>query len=362
MVLPTHEDKAAFFDALFALDHPFSSDDSDENDDEEISFLLDLIRRNPKTTRSNRMETQPQVHVLHTPVLQQKSNAISRGHDRQRSKSQPERIVNAHNPLATVTTAEKSVVVKDTPLLVKSTTTTTTIPETIRRDNPPPRSTFSSSLTSPQTAGDTPTITDMARKRKRPPPPPKMAPLARRVFRGLNFFFLPNNDVSPARRMRIAKAIEYGATWVKTWTDEVSHIIVDRELCYQDVISFLKLESLPSNVVLVNELYPAECIQFLGLTPPTQSRYQVQGAPPPRPAESLIRNAAASPPPLPSSSENSLQLKPAKRDYAPPPETQSRSENSVEVLPLHELASPVSYVSSLCSPDKLRFQLLRRGT
>lgn len=64
----------------------------------------------------------------------------------------------------------------------------------------------------------------------------------------ISVFFL-NNDISPLRRMRIQRAQEYGATWAKEWGDDVTHVIVDNNLVFQDLISYLKIESLPVSKV-----------------------------------------------------------------------------------------------------------------
>jgi DNA polymerase IV len=45
--------------------------------------------------------------------------------------------------------------------------------------------------------------------------------------------------------MRIEKANQYGATWVKDWSPGITHVIMDDHLKYQDLIKFLKLEELP---------------------------------------------------------------------------------------------------------------------
>ena len=57
--------------------------------------------------------------------------------------------------------------------------------------------------------------------------------------------FLPNNDIAPARRLRIKKALEWGALWVKEWRPDVTHIIVDKDLVYKDVLAYLKIPALP---------------------------------------------------------------------------------------------------------------------
>jgi DNA polymerase IV len=60
--------------------------------------------------------------------------------------------------------------------------------------------------------------------------------------------FFPNNDDNQARRMRIAKAMQYGATWVKDWHDGVTHVIMDNGLKYEELTKHLGVESLPVNL------------------------------------------------------------------------------------------------------------------
>ena len=57
--------------------------------------------------------------------------------------------------------------------------------------------------------------------------------------------FFPNNDVAPSRGFRIRKAMEWGATWIKEWGSSITHVIVDKELCYKDLLNFLKNDALP---------------------------------------------------------------------------------------------------------------------
>lgn len=42
--------------------------------------------------------------------------------------------------------------------------------------------------------------------------PLKMAPETQQIFRGLSFYYLPNDDINPARKLRITKARQHGAT------------------------------------------------------------------------------------------------------------------------------------------------------
>ncbi|KAL2872058.1 DNA-directed DNA polymerase IV [Aspergillus lucknowensis] len=132
----------------------------------------------------------------------------------------------------------------------------------------------------------------------------KIIPEHLQIFKGLVFFFFPNNDVSPLRRLRIQRAQEYGARWEKTWGSNITHVIVDKGLKFEDILKHLKLRTFPSNVGLVDECYPAECIKFRCILSITQTRFLVSGATCPSEAEGPSR---------PSASMESLPLKPDKK-------------------------------------------------
>lgn len=57
--------------------------------------------------------------------------------------------------------------------------------------------------------------------------------------------FFPNNDISPSRRLRIQRAREYGASWMIDWTENITHVVVDKDLQYSDLVKYLKLETFP---------------------------------------------------------------------------------------------------------------------
>jgi len=95
-------------------------------------------------------------------------------------------------------------------------------------------------------------------KRKKVAGSVKIIPEAQQIFKGLSFcrsrcpcvygnvaefpnhaVFIPNNDISPARRLRIQRCQEYGATWTQKWGLHVSHVIVEKDLVFQDVLGFL---------------------------------------------------------------------------------------------------------------------------
>ena len=141
-------------------------------------------------------------------------------------------------------------------------------------------------------------------------------PDSQQIFKGLSFFFFPNNDVAPIREFRIRKAMEWGATWIKTWKQEVTHIVMDKNLAYNDLLTFLKLQNLPSHVVLVNEDYPPDCIRFRFVVNPQQPQYRIAGHGDTR---KVLKEAPDTP------SDRSLQLK----GTFDPIVTPSRTEESL---------------------------------
>ena len=53
--------------------------------------------------------------------------------------------------------------------------------------------------------------------------------------------------------------MEWGALWIREWRDGVTHIIVDKDLRYDDVLKFLKLSSLPVSIQMPGLLdYPTD--------------------------------------------------------------------------------------------------------
>lgn len=79
------------------------------------------------------------------------------------------------------------------------------------------------------------------------------SPRCRKIRKLIKAVFFPNNDVHPARRMRIIKALEYGATWQKDWTNSVTHVIVDKSIYYGQLIAFLKMSALPVCILHLTE-------------------------------------------------------------------------------------------------------------
>lgn len=165
----------------------------------------------------------------------------------------------------------------------------------------------------------------------------RMVPEDRQVFKGLSFYYVPNNDINAVRKARITKAREHGATWARHLGERPTHVIVDRLLGYDNIVTeqgWTEDTASEAAVIVVNEDYPLHCISYRKLVNPQQPQYLVRGTPAPVP---VIVPATAVPEPESSAatemSEVSLKLKPkhnnpARWDYVPPDNTPPRSEEA----------------------------------
>lgn len=135
------------------------------------------------------------------------------------------------------------------------------------------RKTVSDIITAPSSK---PMPAKVTGKRKREPAT-KLVLDALRVFRDRHMYFFPNNDLAPARKMRIAKACEYGATWHKQWDAQVTHVIMDKSMNFEQLMKWLKLGKLPDHLIVVKINYLAECISYGVLLDPSVSRFAVKG-------------------------------------------------------------------------------------
>lgn len=157
----------------------------------------------------------------------------------------------------------------------------------------------------------------------------RLVPEEHRIFKGLIFYFFPNTDTNPARKMRIAKAREFGAVWQKNYDVSVTHIIVDRTVDFASLMKFLKLDALPSNTIVVSEGWPAECISFQMIMDPKHPQFKVKGY---EPTKATLQNR--------SDSDLSLQLKPAgKAVMARQLETQLPSKTAAASPPSQDDSS-----------------------
>ncbi|KAI7475093.1 DNA polymerase beta-like protein [Hortaea werneckii] len=167
----------------------------------------------------------------------------------------------------------------------------------------------------------------------------KYVPDAQQIFKGLHFYFFPNDDKNHARAMRIIKAIEFGATWQKDWNPSATHVVVDKAIDYNLLLRFLKIDRLPEHIVLVSENYPASCVSYRAILDARQSQFRVKGAPEPpksiEPTRGLPQSSAES--------DKSLQLKPAGRAVlARQPETQQTTVTEAHSSPQPRVGSSVA--------------------
>ncbi|KAH7163170.1 hypothetical protein B0J13DRAFT_538000 [Dactylonectria estremocensis] len=176
---------------------------------------------------------------------------------------------------------------------------------------------------------DSPSSSIAMKKRKREPSM-KLRPEEQQLFRNLLFFYVPDNDIAPARRLRITKAREFGATWTRN-PASATHIVVEKNIAFKEVDGVLRSanKTLPPEVV--NEDYPLDCIQFKALLQCNQKKYQLTG----QPTEVDKLRVSAAPPisSEPNQSAQSLPLKspqrnPRKWDYLPPIGTPTGGEES----------------------------------
>lgn len=154
-----------------------------------------------------------------------------------------------------------------------------------------------------------------------------MRPEEEQIFKGKVFYYIPNDDINPVRRLRMAKAREYGATRTQS-VSEATHVVVDKHIKYEwagKMISSMVFKKGPP--IVVNENYPIDCTQFKMLLDYNQKMYHLPGHP--------VGSKTPEPEPLQSSdkSNNSLSLKPPpdnprRWDYVPPKHTTNRSEES----------------------------------
>ena len=175
---------------------------------------------------------------------------------------------------------------------------------------------------------------------------------------------MPNDDVAAPRKLRIRKAMEFGALWVREWRENITHVIVDRNICYQDVLKFLKIPSLPvsvsvgillasmlnttkPNMILVNEIYPSDCLTYRFMVNPGQDYYRVNG----HNAAPVAQHFSS----LNGSSETSLQIKSKRPKDSDQREFSSSNEISEELcvgpIPDQNVSTMVHLRAISSSPD-----------
>ncbi|MCJ1388601.1 hypothetical protein MMC18_001448 [Xylographa bjoerkii] len=272
------ESKKLFFATLYSLD-----DESTEGEEEnEVAVMLDVSKKR-KTV---------------SPITPQQKLAIDSRQVTAMGRTMSSPVPSTHNSASISMTTEKRPQWQMSPKLPRSRNVGEAKPE----------------------------VPKAMRKRKRGQSL-ELLPESQQIFKGKVFYFLPNNDIAPARRFRILRAQERGALWVKEWQANVTHLVVDNTLSYNDVLKYLKLSAIPPGIILVNEHYPPDCMIYKFLVNPAQQRYQLEGQ------QRAIK--ASETPTSTESSLQSLQLKPEKSRV--PLKTPSRTEGSDETAAIRQI-------------------------
>ncbi|KAK1755301.1 hypothetical protein QBC47DRAFT_383336 [Echria macrotheca] len=318
MDFPSLSEKAAFFDELDAL----NSIDDDEDDqlskgEQEYRAKSDAFFARVKVTQP--LSASAREQTFHPPRRTFSAPAPA--------SQTPLRIIQATpqgREAADTVAAQQSIptpgssVIKETPVLDP----TRPLYGLLHRSSTAPLP-FPSSA---PIAAESPSASSSMRKRKRQAPPAKSVPEPEQIFQNLAFFYIPNDDIAPMRKLRIGKAREYGAIWVRD-PASASYVIVDNRLEYKDIEKILGSDS-PNTLVVVNEEYPIDCITYRALLNPHQQRYKVPGFPGKDPEETTVSIGSV---PRSESLPGSLPLKEpptdAKRwDHVPRAGTPPRQE------------------------------------
>lgn len=327
MSFPTLQEKVTFFEALEALSEIASDDEKFDTKEQEYrakSKAFFSSNAKPKPKSKSRISTIPQTQpaaTTSTPLSKISRVDIIKA----TPGTQNLRKTALKNTRDSTGVSDTSLVVTETPQ--PSTSSARPVPPSLQRSATLPTPPMARLVSSP--IQQSPSGTAATRKRKRQAET-NTIPEADQIFRTLSFYYIPNDNVAPARRLRIARAQEYGAKWVRS-VDEATHVIVDKRLVYHDIQSVLEANPKTPVPVLVNEDYPIDCIQFGTILNSDQARYHISGRPPP--ASSTINVQTTSTHALSQVTNRSLQVKTSKakrRKLVPNSQdrTQSQSEES----------------------------------
>ncbi|KAG8674676.1 hypothetical protein FPOAC2_00709 [Fusarium poae] len=275
--------------------------------------------------------------------------------DSQQSRVTPRRVTSAPTPAP----AQGAKIIKGTPMTAmgqKSKPGTllnhrsdgailvddTPIPDTARQT----QRTLSRSDSSPllvtgrnlgQVVGQSPSPSLTTKKRKREPVL-KPRPESEQILKGITFFYVPDDDIAPVRRLRITRAREYGATWVRA-PRIATHIVVEKHIKYKELDGILKRTNRNLPPIVVNDEYFIDCVQFKTILQNNQKKYHLIGQP------VTTENESSVIPRSPLDSMNSLPLKPPERnsrrwDHVLPQGTPERSEESAHPTQIPETPAP----------------------
>ncbi|KAF5011672.1 hypothetical protein FDECE_2247 [Fusarium decemcellulare] len=334
------QEKTAFFDQLKPL---YSDDEFDANEKEERKRCRQFFKAKPVVSQS----LSPEEPIVLDLTID----------DSQETRKTPRRVASAPTPVLTGSPK----VIKGTPMTAtgqKSRLGTlrnqqsagailvddTPIPEStrpIQRGLPRSGSTplFPTRRHLSHVRENSPSPSISMRKRKREPAL-KLRPEGEQIFKGLAFYYVPDDDIAPARRLRITRAREFGATWARS-PRIASHIVVEKHIKFKDLEGILKNTNKNAPPKVVNEDYPIDCIQFKTVLQHTQKKYQLSGQPTPTEADKISTTPSSS-----EESAQSLQLKPQHKnpkrwDYVPPQGTPDRSGESAPPSQVAETPIPM---------------------
>lgn len=99
----------------------------------------------------------------------------------------------------------------------------------------------------------------------------------KRLFKHLTFYFIPNDDVSKPRKLRIQSAISQGATWSRKLEPGVTHVIVDPDIPASAVANYIKEITSLSGIAFVKMNWLVESLSHRSVRNPLDSRFQLKG-------------------------------------------------------------------------------------
>ena len=112
-----------------------------------------------------------------------------------------------------------------------------------------------------------------ASKKKKGP----VIPVEKQIFRGLCFFFIPNKDDHPVRKMRMEYAEAHGGLRAKAFGKEVTHIIVDETYAAESAVKEFADEKWPLSIPAVKINWLVESMNTKVLQNSDSSRFCVEG-------------------------------------------------------------------------------------
>jgi len=201
------QDKYEYFRRLSAL-----NDSSDEEED--TNPTREIIRRAKAKASVSSSFTGPSeaVQELRTQQLRSKKKVPAL----QRATSAPIPVTSALNETRSL--PRKTSLLRydiSTPEINDSSFPKATPPEGEAVKLRPERSASTPNIGSVVMTNSTGIDSMLGKKRKRKDSSIKLVRESDRIFAGQTFYYVPPDDVAPVRRIRIAKARSFGATWTK---------------------------------------------------------------------------------------------------------------------------------------------------